>query len=66
MQQAPSDTDSLCNDFVYAVHVAGLSSGYGDNLLGSYDPLVVYSYIFSVKCLLFIYLCWFVLISNIV
>lgn len=60
--QVTSDMDSLCNDFVYTVQIPGLSSGCGDK---SYDHLVVYSYTFFVKCLLFIYLCWFVLISNV-
>lgn len=60
-----SGVDSLCNNLVYAVQIPGLSSGYGDNLLGSYDSLVAYSYTFFVKCTLFIYLCWYVVISNI-
>lgn len=33
MQQAPSDVDSLCNDFVYAVQIPGLSSGCGDKII---------------------------------
>lgn len=28
-----SDVDSLCNDFVYAVQIPGLSSGYGDKII---------------------------------
>lgn len=34
--QVTSDMASLCSDFVYAVQIPGLGSGYGDNLLGSY------------------------------